>query len=1073
MLFLFAAFSLTSADAGGLAPDKNFLSPSFAKPVPPERALLLPDGKYLLLFDPDTLTDQAAGPITRYLADGTLDSSFSFSRDYKQVRAAVSAGNGKFYVAATRYVYGTKEIEQILRLNSDGSIDPSFTPAVIASPGDNQNFVWTMYLQPDGKILAGGYFTTVSGIARQNLVRLLSNGSVDTDFAPPKIDGGEVYAITLQPDNKILVGGSFSFVGNNTSLGVTRLTSNGSVDSTFNPAGFIRGSASQRIRAFVVQSDGKIVMAGQFKLTSKGSPAPLLRLNADGSVDATFTLVTNIVNPVGREFVMQSDGKFVATVSSSVYRFNNDGSRDNSFRQPVILDTTVSSFGNPVAGTPVSINALSDGDFLVGGIFTDVDPPGSPNNSHFGVVRINSDGTVDSSLTSSHKTGVEIAPNSFARLADGSTLIGFVDKIDPVIPYNVGRLLSNGSFDPNFTLSSSDPNGFLSGGFTARGFEQLSNGSFFVFGLKPTANALSYGKVSATGVSDTTYASDTPPVFQTATATPDGKVLLAAGTDAQSTVYDTLRRVGADGHLDSFAVPQSIRSGQIFRFDSGQLSQINVGNRPLAVQADGKILFEYFSYEPGFYFHLVRLNADGTVDGSFAETKFTPFDLTESFPVVFDPATASTLQPPGGAWTASLPWLDARIQSDGRLIIAGQFKSFNGTPAAGLVRLNANGTIDNTFNAGSGAQWTQTVETATNFPRVDNVEFQADGKILITGTFEAFNGVAAPGIASLNPDGSVDTSFVAPVAREKYSRLNAALLRQADGSFLLSGPYRFLNETKTDPLIRLINLSPAAVNISTRLGVGTDENVLIEGFIVLGPAGSSKKIMVRAIGPSLSQFGIADALANPTLEIHDANSATVATNNDWKTTQIGGLINGDQFAEINASGVAPTNDLESALIVSLEPGNYTAVVRGAGNTVGTGVVDAFDLDAGSAARLANIATRGLIQPGDKLMIGGFIVQNGSIKTVVRAIGPSLSQFGISNALPDTTLQLRDQQGAIVMENDDWKTSQQQELESTGLQPTHDLEAALVATIQPGQYTAQVRGKGNATGVGVVQVYFLQ
>jgi len=157
----------------------------------------------------------------------------------------------------------------------------------------------------------------------------------------------------------------------------------------------------------------------------------------------------------------------------------------------------------------------------------------------------------------------------------------------------------------------------------------------------------------------------------------------------------------------------------------------------------------------------------------------------------------------------------------------------------------------------------------------------------------------------------------------------------------------------------------------------------------------------------------------------------------------------------------------------LEPGSYTAVVRGAGNTVGTGVVDAFDLSTGSAARLANIATRGLVQPGDGLMIAGFIVQNGAIQVVVRAIGPSLVQFGISNALPDTTLQLRDQQGAIVLENDDWRTSQQQELESLGLQPTHDLEAALVATIQPGQYTAQVRGKGQATGIGVVQVYFIQ
>jgi hypothetical protein len=269
-------------------------------------------------------------------------------------------------------------------------------------------------------------------------------------------------------------------------------------------------------------------------------------------------------------------------------------------------------------------------------------------------------------------------------------------------------------------------------------------------------------------------------------------------------------------------------------------------------------------------------------------------------------------------------------------------------------------------------------------------------------------------------------------------------------------------------------------NVSTRLPVGTGDNVLIEGFTVQGPAGSTKKIIVRAIGPSLAPFGVTDALPNPTLEIHDSNNnnAIVAMNDDWKVTQAGGLITGDQSAEIAASGFKPSNDLESAIIANLPPGSYTAVVRGSGNTVGTGVVDAYDLSAASPALLANVATRGLIQPGDKLMIAGFIIQNGPVRAVVRAIGPSLAAFGITNALPDTTLQLRDQNGAIVVENDDWKvrtngTSQQAEMEATQLQPTNDLEAAFVTTLQPGQYTAQVRGKPEQTGTGVVQVYFLQ
>jgi uncharacterized delta-60 repeat protein len=667
---------------------------------------------------------------------------------------------------------------------------------------------------------------------------------------------------------------------------------------------------------------------------------------------------------------------------------------------------------------------------------------------------------------------VDTAPNSFARLSDGSTLVGFGDKIDLAIPYNIGRLLSDGSLDPNFTLSSSDPNSFLTGGFSARGLTPLPDGTFFVFGLK--ANAFTYGKVLPNGTQDTAFATDAPPVFQNAIAAPEGKVLLCAGTDSQSMVYSTLTRLRADGHFDTFAFPDSIRSTQVHRGETGQLFGMNVGSRSLAVQPDGKTLFEYLALTSDWLFHLVRLNADGSIDAGFTETTFTPLDLSQTFPVLFDPITGQTIQPNEGVWTASLPLLDAQIQSDGRIIIAGHFTSFNGTAARGIVRLQSDGTVDNTFTSGGGAQWTATTETSTFFPGVENIEPQFDGKLLITGTFEAFNGAPAPGIASLNPDGSVDTSFVAPAFREKYSRLASTLARQLDGSFLLSGPYHFPNETTAPSLLRLVGPAGSTIgNVSTRLPVGTDDNVLIEGFIVQGPAGSSKKMMVRAIGPSLAGFGIGDALANPTLEIHDASNAIVAKNDDWKITQLGGLITGDQSAEIAASQLAPGNDLESAVIANLAPGSYTAVVRGVGNTIGTGVVDAYDLSPASPARLANIATRGLIQPGDKLMIAGFIVQNGPVRVVVRAIGPSLFAFGITNALTDTTLQLRDQNGAIVLENDDWKTTQRQELEYTGLQPTHDLEAALVTTIPPGQYTAQVRGKGEATGIGVVQVYFLQ
>ena len=263
-------------------------------------------------------------------------------------------------------------------------------------------------------------------------------------------------------------------------------------------------------------------------------------------------------------------------------------------------------------------------------------------------------------------------------------------------------------------------------------------------------------------------------------------------------------------------------------------------------------------------------------------------------------------------------------------------------------------------------------------------------------------------------------------------------------------------------------------NVSTRLQVGKDDDALFEGFIIQGPAGSAKKIIVRALGPFLGPFGVPDPLVNPTLDIFQG-STKVASNNDWRTTQTGGLITADQSAEIAASGFAPSNELESAIIANLAPGSYTAIVRGLGNTTGIGLVDAFDLSATSSAKVVNFATRGLVQPGDKLLTAGFIIQNGSVRAVIRAIGPSLTgpPFNITNALPDTTLQLRDQNGGLVQENDDWQTDQKAELESTGLQPSNAKEAALVRTIPPGQYTAQVRGKPESTGIGVVEVYFLQ
>jgi len=264
----------------------------------------------------------------------------------------------------------------------------------------------------------------------------------------------------------------------------------------------------------------------------------------------------------------------------------------------------------------------------------------------------------------------------------------------------------------------------------------------------------------------------------------------------------------------------------------------------------------------------------------------------------------------------------------------------------------------------------------------------------------------------------------------------------------------------------------SVANISTRLPVGTGDNLLITGFIVTGPAGSTKKVLIRGIGPSTNLPG---ALADPTLELRDAAGALLGKNDNWKMTQIGGIITADQVAEIQATA-PPTNDAESALIATLAPGNYTAQIRGANNTTGIGVAEAYDLSLASAAKLANVSTRGFVQTGDNIMIGGFIILNNPVKVIVRGIGPSLT--GVPGVLADPTLELRGANGALIVANDNWKirssdgTSQQAEIEATGVAPTNDAESALVATLQPGNYTAQLRGSGGTTGIGVVELYAL-
>ena len=252
-------------------------------------------------------------------------------------------------------------------------------------------------------------------------------------------------------------------------------------------------------------------------------------------------------------------------------------------------------------------------------------------------------------------------------------------------------------------------------------------------------------------------------------------------------------------------------------------------------------------------------------------------------------------------------------------------------------------------------------------------------------------------------------------------------------------------------------------NISTRLRVLGGDNVLIGGLIVTGT--ESKRVILRAIGPTLSDFGVPGALADPTLELFQGNTL-LFSNDDWRVST--------QEAEIEASGFAPNKDAESAIIWTLAPSQgYTAIVRGKNSTTGVGVVEAFDLDHAAASKLGNISTRGFVEVDDSVMIAGLIVEPGngaSLRILARALGPTLADFGVPGVLADPALDLVNSSGTLIRSNNNWKDSQRQEIEATGLAPNHDEEAALVETVGSGAYTVIVSGNGRTTGVGLVEVY---
>jgi hypothetical protein len=328
--------------------------------------------------------------------------------------------------------------------------------------------------------------------------------------------------------------------------------------------------------------------------------------------------------------------------------------------------------------------------------------------------------------------------------------------------------------------------------------------------------------------------------------------------------------------------------------------------------------------------------------------------------------------------------------------------------------------------------------------------------LLTSGSLTLLTSAASSGQFSNVPNGRRVTAYAATTFDGQFARFNG----------VITGTFKTTYDNNS-LVISDFQLHAGMLNISTRLKVQTGDNVAIAGFIVngIGP----KKMIVRGIGPSLTSKGVPGALADPVLELYDSAGAVLQTNDNWQD-------DATEAAAITATGIAPSDPKESAIVATLDPGMYTAVLRGANNTSGIGLIEAYDLNSQRApSEFANLSTRGRIETGDNVMIGGVIIGAPEpAQLIVRAIGPSLASNGVADPLQDPTLELHDASGAKIRSDDNWQDDAMQValLRAAGLAPSDTRESALAVTLSPGNYTAIVRGKNNSQGVALVEFYKL-
>jgi uncharacterized delta-60 repeat protein len=706
------------------------------------------DGKVVVVGAFNVMNGVTRNALARFNADGTFDTTFNTGAGPNDsVFSIAQQDDGKLLIAGLLTAYNGVPVGRVARLNLDGSIDQSFnTPGIGANPqaGAN-NQIGDVAVLPDGKIMIGGIFTNYNGTAINRLARLNSDGSLDTTFAVGTGPSNEVTTITPTTDGKIYIGGNFPQY-NGTIMGrIARINPDGSRDSSFATA----GGADQTIRTISVQPDGKVIASG-FMLTFGGFPANgIIRLNPNGSVDQSFNvagtdsvIIAHALQPDGKVMIGGSFSTIAGATRHCIARLNADGSNDATFNP-----------GTGVGGATIvnDITVLPDGKAILNGTFTAYN--GSANG---GLIRINADGSFDAplALTSSAVGNIQalaVYPGNKVMVGGTFSIVGNTPRA------NVARLNADGTNDASF-----DPG--MAANSIVQSFAVQPDGKIIVGGSFTTFNGATANRIvrlNENGSIDSSFNTGTGMngSLDVMLLMADGKLMVAGGfTQINGTVVNRIARLNSDGSIDGTFTAGTGMNGTVKQID---------------LLPDGKFLLggQFTTYNGITRNRMARIGADGALD------------------TTFDPGTGPNNIVNGFA-----------VHPDGKIVIGGSFTAVAGVTKAKLARLNADGTLDTTFDIAGTGPGPGTGPAVTKVMAVEN------GKTIVTGAFGTFNGLVKNRLMRVNPNGTIDPTFLNGQGAQAQTGLTiSSLLRQPDGMILIGGQFTVFNTTARPGLARFKN----------------------------------------------------------------------------------------------------------------------------------------------------------------------------------------------------------------------------------------------------------------------------